>query len=399
MIIPSGSKDTADTLVNPPAMSATSTLPLAAMEAPPPAYEESPTPHTSLQPLSPAYRSSTRISRSTHYTEEDEEDDDTNRSDTSSSDTTVVAPDNHHALKAQIIEELPTPTPSFSQWISRFNSKKASNRTHPSLGRTPKLPLGPLPKFGTVMIRSKSRRLAGQGSFPNVFPCDALAQHDVTHEDWRRFLAELSDAGGLTMAQAIAAGLVIYTLAGYGGICIMAYIQQHRQEKNMSVIEAFVETWNAQFFNPRGVEVSLSSEEKIPVPYYPGDATSLVQELPSPSVDTRSLVMDISPQSSPTTTSTLLCPAHSDITMCQPKCSEIHYRDTDTSSQSSRSPTASITTCQAHSNPAMCQPKCSEGRRYSTQLSSGRPDITTSEKSKPKKSGRKGRYVLTVKCL
>lgn len=259
------------------------------------------------------------------------------------------------------LEEQPQKCPmKLPTWLTNLTIS-SERKLHPCLDRPIALPADSiLPKFGSVMIRSKTHYLAD--SFPLIFPSQALEKHDITSDDWWRFLAELGDIGGLSKAQAMAVGTAVYLLVRYKPGTVMKKLQQHSRDSYIHVIEAFMETWNKNFFNPRQVIVSLSAEGS-PSGSVPSPASEPIAALPA-DFEARS-ALDIPSQNSPNSGTIHVCLAHAHPNRCNPNC----FREASETLQS------------------ISQPEV---------LPTGREPVL---KNSIRNKSKKGRYLLTVECL
>jgi hypothetical protein len=100
--------------------------------------------------------------------------------------------------------------------------------------------------------------------FPELPPPSQLSPHpfsahDITEEDWKRFLADIKKSGSLSPAQRIKSN-VIPTVIGaslIGGLFMTNAIERKMKTKNRTAAGDLVDNWNHYFFGPRRIEVVL----------------------------------------------------------------------------------------------------------------------------------------------
>ncbi|EGN99217.1 hypothetical protein SERLA73DRAFT_182105 [Serpula lacrymans var. lacrymans S7.3] len=131
----------------------------------------------------------------------------------------------------------------------------------PSWQRPPPqhLPYNPFPPMCLV---SNSKNISN--GFPELPPpCNLqphpFASHDISEEDWKRFLTDVKKAGSLTGMQRIKSN-VIPTVMGLnliGGIFMTNAIERKMKTKNRTAAGDIVDHWNHYFFGPRRMEAVL----------------------------------------------------------------------------------------------------------------------------------------------
>ncbi|KAH7912645.1 hypothetical protein BJ138DRAFT_1147969 [Hygrophoropsis aurantiaca] len=94
---------------------------------------------------------------------------------------------------------------------------------------------------------------------PCYFQPHPFVTHDVTEDDWRRFLADVKKAASLSTQQRIASNVVpIVTPVGIVGGCYVAKsIEKRMLHRNRNTAGELVDHWNRLFFNPRRMEIVL----------------------------------------------------------------------------------------------------------------------------------------------
>ncbi|KAH7884758.1 hypothetical protein F5I97DRAFT_1938131 [Phlebopus sp. FC_14] len=135
-------------------------------------------------------------------------------------------------------------------------------RGPPPSWQRPPPPQFPYNQFPPMCLISNGKELSK--GFPEVPPPCQLAPHpfathDVTEEDWTRFLADVKRASSLSTTQRIksnaipmAAGLNIL-----GGFFLTRAIEKKMTHKNRSAAGDVVDHWNHYFFGPRRMEAVL----------------------------------------------------------------------------------------------------------------------------------------------
>ncbi|KAH7912644.1 hypothetical protein BJ138DRAFT_1147962 [Hygrophoropsis aurantiaca] len=120
--------------------------------------------------------------------------------------------------------------------------------------------------FPNLCLVSHTWRL--ENGFPELPPpCQIephpFATHDITEEDWIRFLADIKKGASLSKKQNITAKVVpIVTPAPIVGRYYVAkYLQKSMLRKNRSVAGDVVDHWNEFFFHPRQMDVVLAQED------------------------------------------------------------------------------------------------------------------------------------------
>lgn len=114
-------------------------------------------------------------------------------------------------------------------------------------------------------------------------PCQAhphpFSTHDITEEDWKRFLADIKKGGSLSGGQRIKSN-VIPMMTGIGlvgGFLLTGAIEKKMKAKNRNAAGDVIDNWNHYFFGPRRMEAVLcQASERLsgregPAPF--GDAS------------------------------------------------------------------------------------------------------------------------------
>ncbi|KAG1798540.1 uncharacterized protein HD556DRAFT_1351144 [Suillus plorans] len=100
--------------------------------------------------------------------------------------------------------------------------------------------------------------------FPEVAPPCQLcvhpfATHDISEEDWRRFLADIKKAGSLSAGQRIKSNAIplITGASLIGGFLMTEGIEKRMKANNRNAAGDVVDNWNHYFFGPRRMEAVL----------------------------------------------------------------------------------------------------------------------------------------------
>nr|KAH7921846.1 hypothetical protein BV22DRAFT_1197887 [Leucogyrophana mollusca] len=143
-----------------------------------------------------------------------------------------------------------------------------SSGTPPSWSRPPPAELT-YANFPPICLVSNGHKLSK--GFPeepppyNFFP-HPFATHDVTEDDWKRFLADVKKAGSLSMQQRIKSHIIPLAtgigMLGKRGMFIAKKIQKRMVHKNRTAAGDIVDHWNHNFFNARRVEVVLAQADE-----------------------------------------------------------------------------------------------------------------------------------------
>ncbi|KAG9315404.1 hypothetical protein JVU11DRAFT_4554 [Chiua virens] len=86
-----------------------------------------------------------------------------------------------------------------------------------------------------------------------------FATHDVTEEDWKRFLADVKKGGSLSPGQRLKSGL-LPTVMGLNlitGFMASALVEKRMKYRNRDAAGDVIDHWNHYFFGPRRMEVVL----------------------------------------------------------------------------------------------------------------------------------------------
>jgi hypothetical protein len=86
-----------------------------------------------------------------------------------------------------------------------------------------------------------------------------FATHDVTEEDWKRFLVDVKKAGSLSGAQRIKSNVIplVTGMSFVTGFIATFAIEKKMKYKNRQAAGDLVDHWNHYFFGPRRMEVVL----------------------------------------------------------------------------------------------------------------------------------------------
>ncbi|EIW83752.1 hypothetical protein CONPUDRAFT_163056 [Coniophora puteana RWD-64-598 SS2] len=116
--------------------------------------------------------------------------------------------------------------------------------------------------FQPIALLSKGKDVSK--GFPEIPPpCTynphPFATHDVTEEDWKKFIADVKKGGELTVAQRIRSNVIPMATGAsfFGGFLMTAMIERKMKAKNRTVAGEVIDHWNANFFAPRRIEVVL----------------------------------------------------------------------------------------------------------------------------------------------
>ncbi|KAI9566816.1 hypothetical protein HD554DRAFT_2024755 [Boletus coccyginus] len=94
-------------------------------------------------------------------------------------------------------------------------------------------------------------------------PCPSnphpFATHDVTEEDWKRFLADVKKAASLSPTQRIKSNAIplVLGMSFVSGLFATFAIEKGMKTKNRHAVGDIVDHWNHYFFGPRRMEVVL----------------------------------------------------------------------------------------------------------------------------------------------
>ncbi|KAI6133450.1 hypothetical protein EDD17DRAFT_1553236 [Pisolithus thermaeus] len=137
------------------------------------------------------------------------------------------------------------------------------NQGPPSSWQRPPPSNLPYNQFPPMCLISNGKDLAK--GFPELPPPCQLAPHpfathDVTEEDWKRFLTDVKKGASLTGAQRIKSNVIplVAGLSFVGGLFMTHAIEQKMKSKNRTAAGDVVDHWNHYFFGPRRMEVVLS---------------------------------------------------------------------------------------------------------------------------------------------
>jgi len=100
--------------------------------------------------------------------------------------------------------------------------------------------------------------------FPEVAPpCQLCVHpfvtHDISEEDWKRFLADIKKAGSLSAGQRIKSNAIplITGASLIGGFFMTGAIEKRMKANNRNAAGDVVDNWNQYFFGPRRMEAVL----------------------------------------------------------------------------------------------------------------------------------------------
>ncbi|KAH7920416.1 hypothetical protein BV22DRAFT_1039900 [Leucogyrophana mollusca] len=120
----------------------------------------------------------------------------------------------------------------------------------------------PYNQFPSMCLISNGKELSK--GFPELPPpCQfsphPFSTHDVTEDDWKRFLADVKKAGSLSGAQRIKSNVIpmVTGMSLIGGIFMTSAIERKMKAKNRTAAGDVVDHWNHYFFGPRRMEAIL----------------------------------------------------------------------------------------------------------------------------------------------
>ncbi|KAI0762974.1 hypothetical protein C8Q74DRAFT_1165163, partial [Fomes fomentarius] len=135
-----------------------------------------------------------------------------------------------------------------------------------SISRAPPKDL-PYSPFPPAVLHARGIDLESEtGGFPMeppVCPCapapHPFVTHDVTQEDWARFLQDVRSAGGLSpVNQIIAEAAPVAVLGIIGGYIAGKALREYVKSKRRSPVSHVIDEWNSRFFHPRLMDVVLA---------------------------------------------------------------------------------------------------------------------------------------------
>ncbi|KAI6039886.1 hypothetical protein EDC04DRAFT_1621197 [Pisolithus marmoratus] len=136
------------------------------------------------------------------------------------------------------------------------------NQGPPSSWQRPPPSNMPYNQFPPMCLISNGKELTK--GFPELPPPCQLAPHpfathDVTEEDWKRFLTDVKKGASLSGAQRIKSNVIplVAGLSFVGGLFMTHAIEQKMKSKNRTAAGDVVDHWNHYFFGPRRMEVVL----------------------------------------------------------------------------------------------------------------------------------------------
>lgn len=121
----------------------------------------------------------------------------------------------------------------------------------------PNLPYGPFQPFSLA-----TNGVACADGFPDVYWGAELEPHDVTPEDWTRFLEDVAIMGRISIGQHAAAGLIPLGL-GPLGMYVQYRVTQKMKVKKAPACAQLVDLWNETFFSQRRIRVVLITPEMM----------------------------------------------------------------------------------------------------------------------------------------
>ncbi|KAG1738388.1 uncharacterized protein EDB91DRAFT_457841 [Suillus paluster] len=120
----------------------------------------------------------------------------------------------------------------------------------------------PYSQFPPMCLISKDKDLSK--GFPELPPpCQAhphpFATHDITEEDWIRFLADVKKGGSLSGGQRIKSNVIPLMVGAslVGGLFLTSAIERRMKAKNRNAAGDIIDHWNYYFFGPRRMEAVL----------------------------------------------------------------------------------------------------------------------------------------------
>ncbi|KAF8442297.1 hypothetical protein L210DRAFT_957269 [Boletus edulis BED1] len=136
------------------------------------------------------------------------------------------------------------------------------NKGPPPMWHRQPAPTLPYNTFPPMSLISNGKDLSK--GFPELPPpCQVnphpFASHDVTQEDWKRFLVDVKKAGSLSPAQRIRSNAIplVTGMSFVTGFFVTVAIEKKMKFKNRQAAGDLVDHWNHYFFGPRRMEVVL----------------------------------------------------------------------------------------------------------------------------------------------
>lgn len=141
---------------------------------------------------------------------------------------------------------------------ARLN-RKAGNPFDPpprSFQRAPRLAAHARRPFEPIILKSDGKTgLIGAGFKPS-YVGPVLAAHDVSAADFHRFLEDIFTAGKVGAGGQVVAGVAPVTMhLGVTGYFVTKAILKGMCRRNEPLVVDTIETWQARFFGPRGLDV------------------------------------------------------------------------------------------------------------------------------------------------
>lgn len=86
-----------------------------------------------------------------------------------------------------------------------------------------------------------------------------FATHDITEEDWTRFLHDIKIAASLSPKDRVVSGVAPMVMGiGITGILVSKGIQKRQIKKKSTAVAELVDHWNHYFFHPRHMDIALA---------------------------------------------------------------------------------------------------------------------------------------------
>lgn len=138
-------------------------------------------------------------------------------------------------------------------------NRKAGNPLNPpprSFQRAPRLAPNARRPFEPIILKTDGKTgLIGAGFKPTYYG-PVLAAHDVSAADFHRFLEDIFTAGKVGAGGQAIAGVAPVTMhLGATGYFVTKAILKGMCRRNEPLVVDTIETWQARFFGPRGLDV------------------------------------------------------------------------------------------------------------------------------------------------
>lgn len=141
---------------------------------------------------------------------------------------------------------------------ARLN-RKAGNPFDPpprSFQRAPRLSANARRHFQPIVLKSAGKTGLIGASFKPTYVGSVLAARDVSAADFHRFLEDIFTAGKVGAGGQVVAGVAPVTMhLGVTGYFVTKAILKGMCRRNEPLVVDTIETWQARFFGPRGLDV------------------------------------------------------------------------------------------------------------------------------------------------